>query len=98
MSVRDDTLRERFCSLHSKRFRASSSRKLGREQKKRNEGEGGREQRKRLFANPTILKKCVRPQTQLLIGVVLVVLIKQQSIHQSNQVCFVNVRRRSGLV
>ena len=42
MSVRDDTLRERFCSLHSKRFRASSSRKLGREQKKgmREEGEG----------------------------------------------------------
>ena len=43
MSVRDDTLRERFCSLHSKRLRASSSRKLGREQKKkgmRGEGEG----------------------------------------------------------
>ena len=44
MSVRDDTLRERFCSLHSKRLRASSSRKLGREQKKkRNEVGGGRE-------------------------------------------------------
>ena len=43
MSVRDDTLRERFCSLHGKRLRASSSRKLGREQKKRNEGGGGRE-------------------------------------------------------
>ena len=32
-------------SLHSKRFRASSSRKLGQEQKKRNEGGGGREWR-----------------------------------------------------
>ena len=43
MSVRDDTLRERFCSLHSKRLRASLSRKLKREQKKkgmRGEGEG----------------------------------------------------------
>ena len=44
MSVRDDTLKERFCSLHSKRLRASSSRKLGREQKKKGmRGEGGRE-------------------------------------------------------
>ena len=43
MSVRDDTLRERFCSLHGERFRASSSRKLGREQKKkRNEGGEGK--------------------------------------------------------
>ena len=64
------------CSLHSKRFRASLSRKLGREQKKRNEEGGGRERRKRLPANPTILKNCVRPRTQLLIGAVLVVLIK----------------------
>ena len=64
-------------SLHSKRFRASSSRKLGQEQKKiRNDGGGGRERRKRLPANPTILKNCVRPRTQLLIGAVLVVLIK----------------------
>ena len=30
---------------------------------------------KRLPANPTILKNCVRPRTQLLIGAVLVVLI-----------------------
>ena len=65
--------------------------------KKRNEGGGGREQRKCLPANPTILKNCVHPRTQLLIGAVLV-LIKWQSIHQSNQVCFVYVRRRSGLI
>ena len=44
--------------------------------KKRNEGRGGRERGKRLPANPTILENCVRPQTQLLIGAVLVVLIK----------------------
>ena len=75
MSVRDDTLRERFCSLHSKRFRASSSRKLGREQKKGMRGEGEGSERRRLPANPTILKNCVCPRTQLLIGVVLVVLI-----------------------
>ena len=43
--------------------------------KKRNEGGGGRERRKRLPANPTILKNCVRPRTQLLIGAVRVVLI-----------------------
>ena len=65
-------------SLRSKRFRASSSRTLGREQKKkkRNDWGGGGERRKRLPANPTILKNCVRPRTQLLIGAVLVVLIK----------------------
>ena len=43
--------------------------------KKRNDGGGGGGRRKRLPANPTILKNCVRPQTQLLIGAVLVVLI-----------------------
>ena len=37
-----------MCSLRSKRFRASSSRALGREQKKRNDGGGGGEIRKRL--------------------------------------------------
>ena len=37
---------------------------LGQEQEK--EGEG--ERRKLLAANPTILKSCVRPQTQFLIG------------------------------
>ena len=36
-------------SLHSERFRASSSRKLGREPKKWNEGGGGRERRKQRF-------------------------------------------------
>ena len=48
------------------------------ESKKKNGKEwgGGRERGKRLPANPTILKNCVRPRTQLLIGAVLVVLIK----------------------
>ena len=49
---------------------------LDESKKKRNEGGGGRERRKRLPANPTILKNGVCPQTQLLIGAVLVVLIK----------------------
>ena len=53
----------------------SSSRKLGQEQKKMNDGGGGGERRNRLPANPTILKNCVRPRTQLLIGAVRVVLI-----------------------
>ena len=44
--------------------------------KKRNDGGGGGERRKRLPVNPTILKNCVRPRTQLLIGAVLLVLIK----------------------
>jgi len=48
---------------------------LGREQKK-NRNEGGGEGRKHLPANPTILKNCVRPRTQPLIGAELVVLIK----------------------
>ena len=52
-----------------------SSRKLGQEQKKMNDGGGGGERRNRLPANPTILKNCVRPRTQLLIGAVRVVLI-----------------------
>ena len=43
--------------------------------KKMNDGGGGGEWRNRLPANPTILKNCVRPQTQLLIGAVRVVLI-----------------------
>ena len=63
-----------MASLRSKRFRASSSGKLGQEQKRRNDGGG--ERRRRLPVNPTILKSCVRPRTPLLIGVVLVVLIK----------------------
>ena len=45
------------------------------ESKKGNDG-GGRGRRKRLPANPTILKNCVCPRTRLLIGAVLVVLIK----------------------
>ena len=66
-----------FASLRSKRFRASSSKKLGREQKKYDKGggRGGGGRRKRLPAKPTILINCVRLRTQLLIGAVLVVLI-----------------------
>ena len=53
-----------------------SSTKLGQEQKKNmNDRGGGGERRNRLPANPTILKNCVRPRTQLLIGAVRVVLI-----------------------
>ena len=62
-------------SLRSKRFRTSSLRKVGTRAKKRNDRGGGGERRKLLPANPTILKNCVRPRTQLLIGAVLVVLI-----------------------
>ena len=43
--------------------------------KKMNEGGGGGERRKRLAVNPMILKNCVCPRTQLLIGAVWVVLI-----------------------
>ena len=70
------------------------------ESKKRNDGGGGwgGERRNRLPANHTILKNRVRPRTQLLIGVVLVVLIDQHSKHQSNQVCFIYERHRSGLI
>ena len=60
-------------SLRSKRFSASSSRKLGREQKRKKKrkkkndggggGGGGGERRKLLPANPTILKICVCPRT-----------------------------------
>ena len=51
------------------------SRKLGQEQKNMNDGGGGGERRNRLPANPTILKNCVHPRTQPLIGAVRVVLI-----------------------
>ena len=63
-------------SLRSKRFCTSSSREVGARAKiKGMTGDGGGERRKRLPANPTILKNCVRPRTQLPIGAVLVVLI-----------------------
>ena len=42
---------------------------------KKKMNDGGGERRNRLPANPTILKNCVRPRTQLLIGAVRVVLI-----------------------
>ena len=51
-----------------------SSRKLGKEQKKMNDGGGGGERRNRLPANAPILKNRVRPRTQLLIAAVRVVL------------------------
>ena len=87
-----------YLSLHSKHFHTSLLRKLGQQQQKRNGTGGGGKRRKRSPTNPTILKNYVRPRTQLLIGGVLVVLIKQRSIHQSNQVCFVYECRRSGLI
>ena len=48
-----------------------------RDESKKKRIDGGRrgERRNRLPANPTILKNCVRPRTQLLIGAVLLVLI-----------------------
>ena len=64
MSVRDDTLRERFCSLHRKRFRASSSRKLGREQKKGMRGEGEGSAIARLETLATQAKDFVTSQTK----------------------------------
>ena len=44
-----------------------------------NDGGGGGERRNRLPANPTILKNCVRPRTQPLIGAVRVVLMTWHS-------------------
>ena len=46
-----------------------------RTKKKKNDGGGGGERRKRLYANPTILKNCVRPRKQLLIGAVRVTVL-----------------------
>ena len=54
--------------------------------KKRNDGGGGGERRKHLPANPTILKNCVRPQTQFLTGAVLVALTR--NINQTRYVLF----------
>ena len=64
-----------FPSLRSKRFSASSSKKLGREQKNNNNKGGGGGEKETVARKPTILKNCVRLRTQLLIGAVLVVLI-----------------------
>ena len=63
--------------LRSKRFRARFVENVGTRAKKKKGNDGGRggKRRKRLPANPTILKNCVRPRRQLLIGAVLVVLI-----------------------
>ena len=77
------------CSLRSKRFRASSSRKVGtRAKKKELRGRGG-ERRRPLLANPTIFKNCIRPQTQLLIGAVLLRwLLSTRNINQTRCVLF----------
>ena len=56
---------------------------------KKKGNDGGGKRKKCLPPNPTILKNCIRPQMQLLLGAVLVMLITQHSKHQSNQVCFV---------
>ena len=64
-------------SLHSKRFRLVSEQRktedFGRARnetraKKMKVGRGGREGRKRLRTNPSILKTCVRQRTHHLIG------------------------------
>ena len=61
----------------SARVRLESWDKSKKKKKEMNDGggEGGGERTKRLPPNPTILKNCVRPRTQLLIGTVRVVLI-----------------------
>ena len=57
--------------------------------KKRNDRRGGEKWRKRLPTNLTILKNCVRPRTQRLIGAVLVVLIlSTRHINQSRYALF----------
>ena len=65
-------------SLRSKRFCTSSSREVGARAKIKGmtgEGEGEGKEGNACPENPTILKNCVRPRTQLPIGAVLVVLI-----------------------
>ena len=57
------------------RVRRESWDESKKKKKNRNDGGGEWERRKRLPANPTILKNCVRPRMQLLIGEVLVLLI-----------------------
>ena len=65
-----------YLSLRSKRFLARFRLESWEKSKKNmNDGGGGGERRNRLPTNPTILKNCVRPRTQLLIGAVRVVLI-----------------------
>ena len=73
-------------SLRSKSFRTRSSKKLGRKDSKEGGGEKGN-------AFPEI-PQFRKMYTQLLIGAVLVVLIKEWLIYQSNQVCFVHLCRR----
>ena len=72
-------------SLRSKSFRTRSSKKLGRKHNK----EGGGEKGNAFPETPQFGKM----YTQLLIGVVLVVLIKEWLMHQLNQVCFVHLCR-----
>ena len=77
------TLRTPAGSLRSKSFRPRSSRKLGRKHNK----EGGGEKVNVCPETPQFRKM----YTQLLIGAVLVVLIKEWLIYQLNQVCFVHL-------
>ena len=79
------TLRTPAGSLRSKSFRPRSSRKLGRKHNK----EGGGEKVNACPETPQFRKM----YTQLLIGAVLVVLIKEWLMHQLNQVCFVHLCR-----
>ena len=80
------TLRTYAGSLRSKSFLPRSSRKLGREHNKEGGGEKGK-----ACSETTQFRKMY---TQLLIGAVMVVLIKEWLIYQLNQVCFVHLCRR----
>ena len=80
------TLRTSAGSLRSKSFHPRSSRKLGREHNKEGGGEKGN-----ACSETTQFRKMY---TQLLIGAVMVVLIKEWLIYQLNQVCFVHLCRR----
>ena len=88
-SLSSKTGRE-FVEKVGKRAKKKKEWKLGREQKKkRNDRRGGEKWRKSLPTNPTILKNCVRPRTQRLIGAVLVVLtLSTRHINQSRYALF----------
>ena len=79
------TLRTSAGSLRSKSFRLRSSEKLGRKHNK--EGGGGKGN---AFPEAPQFRKMY---TQLVIGAVLVVLIKEWLTYQLNQVCFVHLCR-----
>ena len=72
-----------------KKKKRNESWEESKKKKKRNDRRGGEKWRKRLPTNLTILKNCVRPRTQRLIGAVLVVLIlSTRHINQSRYALF----------